>query len=699
LTALAALYAITAGFAFSNSSALAATKYIQVSSFGSGGAPWGVAVDQATGEVLVADLESVQRFTPVNRSSPSAGYTLGSPLAGKFTSAQDVAVDASGGPSRGDIYVADTGAGVIYKFDASGSPVEVDPPSNKTDQFGAGAFPLALTEPAGLAVDPANGDVYVSDSAHSVVDVYEPSGVFLTQFSTPADAEPSKIAFNSSGSDLYVVARAISQIDEFDASGHPVDQTAGPNAGTDIVDNSENLRGVAVDPATNDVYVSQPLSESVGVFESSGAPLGSLGFPIEFSFGLGVDGVSGTAYVGDLFDEAVSVYQLVVLPEVITGAATGATETSVVLEGTVNPEGQPVTSCVFEYGNEEGIYPHTAPCVYEKPLTGRESVPVSAMIAGLQVNTSYHYRLVAANASAAERGSEGTFKTVAALPTVNDRPPTASYVTRTTARLLGTINPENSPTEYSFQYVRAAEYEPSAPDPYSAGAETSRASAGEGFDEVSVGPQTLVELQPETTYHYRLLATNRVAGTETGPDYTFTTAARTPPLASTGDASGVTQTGAIISGSIDPQGIETSYAFEVGTDTSYSGAEVFGDAGQGDGVEPVAVGLQDLAPYTTYHYRVTATNGEGTAYGQDMMFTTAGVSTPIVQPLGASLLASPDIVFPKGETATIPKRLTNAQKLTATMKKCKKDKSRDKQAACEKQARERYGPKPKAKKK
>ena len=422
-----------------------------------------------------------------------------------------------------------------------------------------------------------------------------------------------------------------------------MDQTAGPNAGTNIVDGNENPRAVAVDLVTNDVYVNQVGGESVAVFESSGAPLGPLGFSAGFSFGLAVDSSSSAVYVPELRNEAVSVYQLIVFPEVITGGASGVTKTGATLEGTVNPEGVPVTACHFKY--DLGSVPCLDDLGAEVGTTANPIVSpteVHAAIVGLQVNTTYSYNLVAANASVTEEGATNTFATLAALPTVNDQPPSASAITRTTARLSGTIDPDNSPTKYHFEYGTTTAY----------GSKTEEASAGSGYVDVSVGPQRLVELQPETTYHYRLVATNEAVGTETGPDYTFTTEPRTPPLVSTAGVSGVTQAGATISGAVDPQGIETGYAFEVGTDTTYSGAKVFGDAGEGEGAEPIAVPLTDLAPGTTYHYRLTATNADGSSYGQDVTFTTPGAPSPILQPLSPPLLTTPAIAFPTGSRRT-----------------------------------------------
>jgi hypothetical protein len=164
-------------------------------------------------------------------------------------------------------------------------------------------------------------------------------------------------------------------------------------------------------------------------------------------------------------------------------------------------------------------------------------------------------------------------------------------------------------------------------------------------------------------------------------------------LVDTGGASGVTQTNATISGVLDPQGIETSYAFEVGTDTTYSGAKVFGDAGQGEGAEAITVALEDLAPGTTYHYRLAATNADGSSYGRDMTFTTPGAPSPILQPLTSPLIAPPAIAFPAGSQAntgtTGTKNLTRAQKLAAALRTCR-TKTKGKRVGCERRARKQY---------
>jgi hypothetical protein len=139
----------------------------------------------------------------------------------------------------------------------------------------------------------------------------------------------------------------------------------------------------------------------------------------------------------------------------------------------------------------------------------------------------------------------------------------------------------------------------------------------------------LSELQPGTTYHYALVATN-AAGTSTGQDATFTTQPPLPPLATTGESSSVTQTTATITGTVDTQGLPTSYEFELGTDTSY-GTQMFGNAGGGR-TETVTLTLTNLQPGTTYYYRLIATNADGTSYGAEQSFTTAAFPNSLTQP-------------------------------------------------------------------
>ncbi|MGI8714934.1 MAG: hypothetical protein ACR2NR_17495 [Solirubrobacteraceae bacterium] len=101
------------------------------------------------------------------------------------------------------------------------------------------------------------------------------------------------------------------------------------------------------------------------------------------------------------------------------------------------------------------------------------------------------------------------------------------------------------------------------------------------------------------------------------------------PAASTGNAGAITETSATVSGTVNPDGAITSYAFQYGTSTAYGSATAPVSIAAGTANVGVSVPLSGLLPGTTDHYRLQATNSAGTTYGQDAAFTTA-VGAPAV---------------------------------------------------------------------
>jgi hypothetical protein len=87
----------------------------------------------------------------------------------------------------------------------------------------------------------------------------------------------------------------------------------------------------------------------------------------------------------------------------------------------------------------------------------------------------------------------------------------SSSVTFASAIVFGSINPHGQATTYVFQYGTTRSY----------GSQTPLAPAGGASTSLEVS-QTLTGLQPLTTYHYRILATNP-SGATVGGDRTFTT--------------------------------------------------------------------------------------------------------------------------------------------------------------------------------
>ena len=103
------------------------------------------------------------------------------------------------------------------------------------------------------------------------------------------------------------------------------------------------------------------------------------------------------------------------------------------------------------------------------------------------------------------------------------------------------------------------------------------------------------------------------------------------PAATTGGVSAVGRTAATLGGTVDPGGKVTSWHFEYGTTTAYGLESGGGETTAGSGPEAVAVGVGSLSAGTTYHYRLVATNEDGTVQGADRTFrTAAGPSLPSI---------------------------------------------------------------------
>jgi hypothetical protein len=196
-------------------------------------------------------------------------------------------------------------------------------------------------------------------------------------------------------------------------------------------------------------------------------------------------------------------------PTVATAVASAVARTSATLHATVNPNGAEVTECKLEYGTTTS-YGSSAPCT-PAPGSGEAAVGVSASVTGLSENTTYHFRVLAVNAGGTSNGTDQTFKTLQASPTVVTK--VASAVTQSTARLNATVNPNGvEVSECKFEYGVSASYGSSAacvPAP------------GSGMSPVAVSA-SVTGLAVNTTYHFRVVAVN-AGGSSVGSDQTFTT--------------------------------------------------------------------------------------------------------------------------------------------------------------------------------
>jgi hypothetical protein len=117
------------------------------------------------------------------------------------------------------------------------------------------------------------------------------------------------------------------------------------------------------------------------------------------------------------------------------------------------------------------------------------------------------------------------------------------------------------------------------------------------------------------------------------------------PVVTTGAAANIAPTSVVLNATVNPKGAETTYFFQYGTTVIYGGLTPSTSAGKGTAGVKVAVAVADLAPATTYHYRIVAQNSKGLTRGKDRTFKTKR------QPLGVALAATPNPVPVGGATS------------------------------------------------
>jgi len=195
----------------------------------------------------------------------------------------------------------------------------------------------------------------------------------------------------------------------------------------------------------------------------------------------------------------------------------------------------------------------------------------------------------------------------------------ATSLTSSSGILNAIVNPNGANTSYYFEYGTNTDY----------GSATKNVSIGSDTSDVSVNV-SITGLNSNTIYHFRVVATSSF-GTGYGSDNTFTTDSLMPTV-STLSATLITPNSATLNGAVNPNGEGTTYYFEYGLDTSYGSTTSSGSAGSGTSSVSVNAAISGLTSDTTYHYRLVATNSEGTSYADDKSFNTTIL---YVEPFGS----------------------------------------------------------------
>ena len=102
------------------------------------------------------------------------------------------------------------------------------------------------------------------------------------------------------------------------------------------------------------------------------------------------------------------------------------------------------------------------------------------------------------------------------------------------------------------------------------------------------------------------------------------------PTVMTHAANNIASGTATLHGSVNANNAEAVVSFQYGTTTAY-GSSIDAEPGVVDGSSDTSVSasLSDMAPSTTFHFRIVATNSEGTSYGEDRTFTTLPINNDV----------------------------------------------------------------------
>lgn len=114
-----------------------------------------------------------------------------------------------------------------------------------------------------------------------------------------------------------------------------------------------------------------------------------------------------------------------------------------------------------------------------------------------------------------------------------------------------------------------------------------------------------------------------------------TASAAAKPAVKTGLAGSITPQSVTLTGTVDPNGGSTRYAFEYGTTAKLGKRTAWTSAGAGTDPVAAVAGVSGLKSATTYRYRVVARNAKGVVRGAQRTFKTK------VQPLGFAVAANP----------------------------------------------------------
>ncbi len=233
-------------------------------------APRGIKIGP-DGSIYVADSRNhrIQHLSPTGEVLQSWGSfadrSQGAAPGGTFNEPWDIAV-----AQDGSVFVSDTWNHRIQKFTADGQFVK------EWGYFGQGEAPDAFWGPRGLDIDP-QGHLYVMDTGNNRVVIFDQEGNFISQFGEAGlDAgqfsEPVDLAIDPKNGNVFITDAWNLRIQEFTPSAGVEIFT--PVASWDIAgwagQSLDNKPYIAISPTTGNLLVTDPEMPRVLEFQQDG---------------------------------------------------------------------------------------------------------------------------------------------------------------------------------------------------------------------------------------------------------------------------------------------------------------------------------------------------------------------------------------------------------------------------------------------
>jgi hypothetical protein len=492
---------------------------------------------------------------------------------------------------------------------------------------------------SGIAVDQSGGDLYLTDQfappsyGFGAIHRFDNAGAYDTTFTAEELLSgPQDVAIDNSGTGsdgtVYIADSGHNQVVALDESGNPVASfgTNGRIDGAASEPGSEdalpspftgfaNPDGLAVDPATGNLFVADQFNNRVWIFDSTGKRIGQVAdSTLVVPGGLAFDSTGENLYVRT----GLSCYCDPREASVLRFHRDFPTDFSFsqVVSASNFQTGENFANDVAVDTSTNHVYVDLGDRIREYDEAGTEVATfgqgVFCCSTSLAVDSESGKLYVAEGATVYVFAPLTTTPPLATIDSVD-----SGGVTATSAHLTGSVDPQGADTNWRFEVSTD---------------HSNWTVVNEQGPLTGTGAQTVEDdatgLQPNKEYFTRLVADNGFDEPTVTSEEAFKTDAAAP-TASTGAA---LATGSFevrkLTGAVNPNNLPTTYWFEYGEEDCSTSAcasvPATQDADAGSGGAPVAVArfVNALEPSTTYHYRLVAENSVGTTMGADQTFTT-----------------------------------------------------------------------------